>query len=132
MTQKFKSVIEESKNYLQILETIKFQIKSAQVKAHLAVNKEMLILYWQIGKTIIEKQEKEGWGTKITRRLSEDLSKEFIHMTGFSYTNINYMLKFSRTYSDLLIFHQAGEKLKSDPVYRSDVASKEQIFYFEY
>ncbi len=67
--------INNTQNYLQTLEAIKSKIKTAQIKAHLAVNKEMLTLYWQIGKTIIEKQEKEGWGTKITKRLSEDLNK---------------------------------------------------------
>ena len=79
------------KNYLQTLEELKSQIKTAQLKAHFAVNKELLILYWQIGKIILEKQEKEGWGAKITRRLSEDLGKEFSNMKGFSYTNIRYM-----------------------------------------
>ena len=49
--------ITESKNYLQTLEAIKEQIKTAQIKAHLSVDKEMLILYWQIGKKIVEKQE---------------------------------------------------------------------------
>ncbi len=115
--------IQNTKNYLQTLEDLKSFIKTAQVKAHLSVNKEMLILHWQIGRTIIDKQEKEGWGTKITKRLSEDLSKEFPNMKGFSYTNINYMLKFAKSYPDLLIFQQLAGKLKIDEYFIKDSLS---------
>ncbi len=115
-----KSNQSEGKNYLSTLENLKSKIKTAQIKAHLCVNKEMLILYWQIGKTILDRQQAEGWGTKITRKFSEDLRKSFPNMKGFSYTNINYMLKFARTYEDLLIFQQAAGKLE------------ERIFYSDY
>ena len=123
----------QDQNYLSTLESLKSKIKTAQIKAHLAVNKEMLILYWKIGKTILEKQKIEGWGTKITRRLSEDLSKAFPNMKGFSYTNINYMLKFARTYEDLLIFQQAAGKLEDNTIFQQ-LAGKleERIFYSDY
>lgn len=108
-----KEIIETDKNYLLTLEDIKQKIKTAQIKAHLSVNKEMLILYWQIGKAILEKQEKEGWGAKITRKLSEDLGKAFPNMKGFSYTNVRYMQRFAENYSDLLICQQFADKLKN-------------------
>ena len=85
------------------LEDLKHKIHTAQIKAHLAVNREMLILYWQIGKTILDKQQQEGWGTKVTRRLSDDLRKAFPSMKGFSYTNLRYMQRFAEAYHDLLI-----------------------------
>lgn len=108
------------KNYLKALQQIKKQVKSAQIKAHLQVNKEMLILYWQIGNIIINKQQEEGWGAKITQKLSQDLIKAFPSMTGFSYSNIRYMQRFAQYYPDLLICPQAVGKLK------------QQIFYSDY
>lgn len=102
-----------NQDYLKTLESIKQQVTNAQFKAHLAVNKEMLILYWRIGKTILEKQEQQGWGAKVTRQLSEDLVIAFPNMKGFSYTNIRYMQRFASTYKELLICHQAGGKLEN-------------------
>jgi hypothetical protein len=60
-----KNIKTLDKNYLQTLENLKSSIKSAQIKAHLSVNKEMLILYWQIGRTILQKQQEEGWGLRL-------------------------------------------------------------------
>jgi len=105
------SEITEDKNYLSVLEDIKQKVKTAQIKAHLSVNKEMLILYWQIGQVIISKQEDEKWGTKVTRKLSEDLKIEFSTMKGLSYTNLRYMQRFYESYSDLLICPQTVGKL---------------------
>ena len=103
----------QDKHYLSTLEEIKHKVKNAQIKAHFAVNREMLILYWQIGKTILEKQEAEGWGAKITRKLAEDLTIAFPHMKGFSYTNIRYMQRFAENYPDLLICQQPAGKLET-------------------
>lgn len=105
--------ITQDKHYLSTLEEIKHKVKNAQIKAHFAVNREMLILYWQIGKTILEKQEAEGWGAKITRKLAEDLTIAFPQMKGFSYTNIRYMQRFAENYPDLLICQQVAGKLET-------------------
>ena len=118
MTQESNPGIEE-KAYLQTLETIKSQIKTAQIKAHLTVNKEMLILYWQIGKTIIEKQEKEGWGTKIIDKLADDLRKEFSEKMGFSSRNLKYMRSFAKSYPDLLIVQASLAQLYIYPLQHS-------------
>ena len=96
------SEIIESKNYLQTLEDIKKRVKSAQLKAHFSVNKEMLILYFQIGKTILEKQEEEKWGTKVIERLAQDLNSEFPQMKGFSKRNIEFMQQFALSYQDVI------------------------------
>jgi len=68
----------------------------------LSVNKELIILYWNIGKVILEKQKMAKWGSGIVRKLSEDLRKEFPNMKGFSYTNIKYMKRFAESYLELL------------------------------
>ena len=63
----------KSKNYLQTFEQIKRQITSSQIKAHLSVNKEMLVAYWQIGKIIIKQRELQKWGSKVIEQLANDL-----------------------------------------------------------
>jgi predicted nuclease of restriction endonuclease-like (RecB) superfamily len=86
------------KSYLTIVESIKGQIRSAQHKAILSANKEMLILYWNIGKIINEHSE---WGNKFLRNLSKDISKEFPNAKGFSVRNLHNMEKFYRNYSEI-------------------------------
>lgn len=102
MTQE-KDIFQTNKKYLLSLEDIKNKVKTAQIKAHLSVNKEMLILYWQIGKIIIEQRKTQKWGSKIIEQLAKDLKSEFNTIKGFSSTNLKYMALFAENYSDLLI-----------------------------
>lgn len=60
----------------------------------------MICLYWHIGKEILQKQEKEGWGAKIIDRMSKDLKEAFPDMSGFSPRNIKYMRKFAACWPD--------------------------------
>lgn len=94
------------KAYIETLDSLKTKIKSAQLKAALSVNTEMIILYWEIGKTILERQQQEGWGSKIIDTLSADLSKSFPDMKGFSTRNLKYMRKFAETYPDFELVQQ--------------------------
>jgi hypothetical protein len=70
--------------YTTLLETIKERIRSSQYEALKAVNTELIKLYWDIGKAIVARQEKEGWGKSIVERLSVDLQTEFPGLYGFS------------------------------------------------
>jgi len=88
-------------NYVTFLCQIKERIRSAQYEALKAVNKELINLYWDIGKMIVERQEKEGWGKAVVARLSDDLHKEFLEIIGFSVQNLWYMRKFYFEYSKL-------------------------------
>lgn len=96
----------EKKNYLkvehyaQILEYIKNDIQQSQLKAALAVNKELLLLYWRIGKELSDKISNQGWGSKIIDTFARDLSHSFPNLTGFSARNMVYMRKFAEIYSD--------------------------------
>ena len=72
------------KSYIQVLENLKNEIRSAQVKAALSVNSELIILYWNIGKTILNQQEQAGWGSKVIENLSKDLQNSFPDMKGLS------------------------------------------------
>ncbi|MGV2832017.1 PDDEXK nuclease domain-containing protein [Myxosarcina sp. GI1(2024)] len=93
-------------NYDNFLRSLKEHIRTAQVRAALAVNKELVLLYWQIGKEILERQSQEGWGAKVISRLAKDLKAEFPEMKGFSSRNINYMRAFADTYPDEQIVQQ--------------------------
>ncbi len=80
------------------MKEIKERIRSAQYEALRAVNKELIALYWDLGKMIVERQEKEGWGESVVERLSEDLQKEFSGIKGFSERNLWSMRIFYLTY----------------------------------
>ncbi len=87
--------------YGQWLAELKQRINGAQYAALRAVNKELIVLYWDIGKTIHERQETEGWGKSVVERLAADLKSEFGEKSGFSAQNLWYMRQFYGEYKDL-------------------------------
>ncbi|MDI7247568.1 MAG: PDDEXK nuclease domain-containing protein [Bacillota bacterium] len=89
-----------SKAYQELLEDLKQRIRTARVRAALMVNRELVLLYWQIGQTILHRQAKEGWGARVIDRLAEDLRQDFPDMRGFSPRNLKYMRAFAEAYSD--------------------------------
>lgn len=100
-----------SDNYDEFFRDLKERIRSSQIKAAIAVNRELVLLYWQIGREILERQQKEGWGTKVVDRLAQDLKREFPEMTGFSPRNLKYMRSFAEAYPDEAIVHQLGAQI---------------------
>src|SRR5580700_6896561 len=91
-------LISTSKSYQDLLARLKSQIQTAQVRAALAVNQELVLLYWQIGKEILTRQEAEGWGSKIIDQLGKDLRHAFPEMQGFSPRNLKYMRAFAEAW----------------------------------
>jgi predicted nuclease of restriction endonuclease-like (RecB) superfamily len=89
----------QKQEYLSFLAEIKEKIYQAQYKALKAVNTNLINLYWEIGKGIIEKQNLHGWGKSVVENLSEDLQKEFPGVKGFSDRNLWRMRTFSLEYS---------------------------------
>ena len=89
-----------TQEYKQFLFDIKSKIQSAQLKAHIKANEEMLKLYWEIGSMIISKQKESSWGDKILENISKDLKEEFPALQGFSLRNIHYMKKWVLFYSN--------------------------------
>ena len=83
-------------SYLQFIEEIKKEILKQRVSVVMNANTSMICLYWNIGRAILEKQQKEGWGTKVIDRMSKDLKRAFPEMSGFSPRNIKYMRKFAQ------------------------------------
>ena len=85
-------------NYNRFLTDLKEQIQSAQLRASIAINRELILLYWQIGQSILERQRESGWGSKVIDQLAKDLAKAFPEMRGFSSRNLKYMRTFAEAY----------------------------------
>jgi predicted nuclease of restriction endonuclease-like (RecB) superfamily len=96
--QESGSVSDSDNKYISILFGLKEKIRLARQRAALAVNSVLLQVYWEIGNTILEKQNQEGWGTKIIDRLAKDLKLEFPDMNGLSVRNLKYMRAFAEAY----------------------------------
>ncbi len=86
-------------DYQNFLGEIKERIRVAQYSALRAVNKELIILYWDIGKMIIERQKGNSWGKSIVAKLAKDLQMEFPGIQGFSAQNLWYMRQFHLEYN---------------------------------
>ena len=97
--------------YAETLKALQERIRTAQIKASLSVNEKLLELYWDIGKTIVEKQKEEGWGSKVIDRMAKDLKTAFPRMTGLSTRNMLYMKQFAEAYPDFTITQQAAAKI---------------------
>jgi predicted nuclease of restriction endonuclease-like (RecB) superfamily len=91
---------EITEDYQSFVSDPRERIRSAQVRAALSVNAELMTLYWQIGRAILERQRRHGWGAKVIDRLSADLRRAFPEMKGFSQRNLKYMRAFAEAYPD--------------------------------
>jgi len=98
--------MKEVEDYAQLLNDLKARIQAARTRAALAVNKELIALYWDMGKMIVERQQQHGWGDAVIDRLSQDLRREFPDNKGFSRSNLFYMRQFYLTYKDANEFVQ--------------------------
>jgi predicted nuclease of restriction endonuclease-like (RecB) superfamily len=97
--------------YAALLQDLKARIRSARLGAAVAVNRELILLYWSIGQVILSRQEAAGWGSKVIDRLAVDLRRDFPDMTGLSARNLNYMRSFAEAYPDEAILQQVVAKL---------------------
>ncbi len=86
--------------YEEFLREVKERIQTAQVRAAAAVSRELMALYWQIGRGLYEQQARQGWGDGSLRRLASDLQAAFPGVEGFSYRNLYRMRAFYLAYPD--------------------------------
>ena len=107
---KLNDVIKFSE-YRDWLRDLKQQIRTGQIKAALSVNSQMIMLYWDLGRQITEKQGNAQWGSGFIEQLSKDLREEFPEMTGFSAYNLRFMRIFFKFYSS--IWEQSVPKLEN-------------------
>ncbi|KKR97022.1 MAG: hypothetical protein UU47_C0003G0009 [candidate division TM6 bacterium GW2011_GWE2_41_16] len=101
-------------DYMQTLLDLKKQVAQAQISATMAANKELIKLYWSIGKTIVEKQRNSDWGSSVIERLANDMQKEFSGMGGFSRANIFRMQAFYTAYEKVA---QAARQIEDIPIF---------------
>jgi predicted nuclease of restriction endonuclease-like (RecB) superfamily len=110
----------ENSEFNSFVADIKSKIKSSQYEALKSVNKELINLYWNIGKSIVSKQDEFGWGKSVVKTLSKELQKEFVGMKGFSVQNLWNMRQFYLEYKD-------NEKLQ--PMVREISWSKNLVIF---
>lgn len=101
----------DAHDYNGWLVTLKERIRVAQTRAIVAVNTELVMLYWYIGRDILDRQARQGWGAKVVDQLAADLRQEFPEMKGFSSRNLKYMRAFAQAWPDSEIVQQAVAQL---------------------
>ena len=74
--------------YRQFIEDLKARVTAARISAARTVNRDLILLYWDIGRGIVQKMQTHGWGDSVVEMLSTDLRREFPAMTGFSVANV--------------------------------------------
>jgi predicted nuclease of restriction endonuclease-like (RecB) superfamily len=100
-----------AESYAQFLADLKSRIQAAQLRASLAVNHELVLLYWQMGRDILERQRRESWGAKVIDRLAADLKRAFPDMKGFSPRNLKYMRRFAEVWPEEAFVQQVAAQL---------------------
>jgi predicted nuclease of restriction endonuclease-like (RecB) superfamily len=120
--------------YDGFLQSLKDRIRTAQVRAALSVNHELILMYWEIGEEILSRQQQESWGAKVIERLAQDLKREFPNVKGFSRSNLLYMRAFAVAYPDKKFVHQLGGQIpwKHNCVLISRVKDfEERVWYIQ-
>ena len=100
--------------YSDLLNEIKTRIRQAQIKATLSANAEMILMYWDVGGMILDRQQKEGWGSAVIPGISRDIRNELPEEKGFSKRNIGYMIRLAREYGSSSILQQPVAKLETE------------------
>jgi predicted nuclease of restriction endonuclease-like (RecB) superfamily len=95
--------------YTDLLGELKNRVRAARIQALRTVNTQLIELYWSIGKTILERQEIEEWGSKVMSRLAEDLRAEFPDMKGLSRSNLFYMRGFATAWPEPIVQQAVGQ-----------------------
>ncbi|MGI4829825.1 MAG: PDDEXK nuclease domain-containing protein, partial [Janthinobacterium lividum] len=106
-----KSVVQTPSGYAEFLAGMKSRIRGAQVRASLAVNRELVMLYWSLGRDILLRQQNEGWGARVIERLSHDLQAEFPGVEGFGARNLKYMRAVAEAWPDEAIVQSLNAQL---------------------
>ncbi len=108
-----------SPEYRQFIEDLKARVTASRISAARSVNRDLILLYWDIGRAIVEKQQVLGWGESVVEMVSADLLRAFPGMTGFSSRNLWYMRRFYEAYTDSEFLAKAArdiERGKRNPI----------------
>lgn len=93
-------IIQLDSEYKNLIKELKARVRSAQLRAALAVNQEQIKLYWELGSIILRRQQVTKWGSKLLEEISRDLMAEFPGARGFSRSNLHYMKQFAEIHPD--------------------------------
>ena len=118
----------QSADYAAWLREVKSRIRSARISAARAVNRELILLYWDIGRGIVEKQEDLGWGKSVVEQLSLDLRSAFPGMKGFSANNLWLMRQFYSEYSSPAFLEQLVQEMQSQRLEFPEADVREAVF----
>ena len=97
--------------YPQFLEDIKSRIRVARVRSMLAASRELILLYWEIGRMILDRQSAQGWGAKVVEQLAPDLKRAFPDVQGFSPCNLKYMRAIAEAWPDMTFVQQVAANI---------------------
>lgn len=97
--------------YQDWLTSLKARVRLVQIRTVVSANTELVLLYWQIGQDILERQAQQGWGAMVVSRLATDLQHEFPEMKGFSPRNLKYMRAFAEAWPDSQFVQQLVAQL---------------------
>ena len=109
--KKQSALLTLDKNYMTFLAKMKNRLRTAQIRAALANNRELIMFYWQVGKELVDKQNSFKWGEKLIEQFSQDMRQEFPEMQGFSVTNLKRMRLFALAYPEFAIGAQPVHQL---------------------
>jgi predicted nuclease of restriction endonuclease-like (RecB) superfamily len=110
-------------DYAGLLKDLKQRIASERIRVVLAANSAMVLLYWDIGRSILQRQAEQGWGAKVIDRLSADLREAFPDMRGLSPRNLKYMRAFASVWADRSIVQRVIAQIP----WRQNIALMEQL-----
>ena len=106
-----REVATDQADYADWLADIKARVVAARQRAALAANAELIQLYWKIGRDILERQNRQGWGGKVIERLARDLREAFPEIKGFSHANLKFMRAFAQAWPEAAIGQHAVGQL---------------------
>jgi predicted nuclease of restriction endonuclease-like (RecB) superfamily len=98
-------------DYRRWLAELKQRVERTRLRAVTSVNRELVSLYWQIGREILDRQQRQGWGAGVVDRLARDLKAEFPDMCGFSPRNLKYMRSLVQAWPDAEFVQQPAAQL---------------------
>jgi hypothetical protein len=113
--QKSNSSLAADPGYVRFVAELKARVEAARISAARRINAELVLLYWDIGRGIVDKQKALGWGESVVEEVSADLRREFPGMTGFSARNIWDMKRLYLACSEPQFLQQVVAELKRSP-----------------
>jgi len=125
-------LVSDAPGYAELLASLKERVATARVRASLSVNRELVLLYWGIGRDILERQRAQGWGSAVVERLGSDMRIAFPEMKGLSGRNLKYMRAFAEAWPDLPIVQQLVAQLPWGHCVRlldAKLGGNEQLWY---